>query len=74
MNRATIAIVGASFLMALEVLDIPTAWRAIDYKTLIFLFSMMVISANLTAELVRIRVIINVSVAARRVCAVVPDF
>ncbi len=49
MNRATIALVGASLLMALGVLDLKTAWAAIDYKTLIFLFGMMVISANLSA-------------------------
>lgn len=47
MNRATIALVGAAMLMALGVLDLKEAWGAIDYKTLIFLFSMMVISANL---------------------------
>lgn len=50
MNRATIAIVGAALLMALGVLDLPAAWSAIDYKTLIFLFGMMVISANLAAS------------------------
>ena len=47
MNRATIALVGAALLMALGVLDLKEAWQAIDYKTLVFLFSMMVISANL---------------------------
>jgi len=47
MNRASIAIVGSSLLMALGVLDLKEAWSAIDYKTLIFLFSMMAISANL---------------------------
>lgn len=47
MNRASIAIVGASLMMALGVLDLKEAWQAIDYKTLIFLFSMMVIGANL---------------------------
>ncbi len=47
MNRASIALVGASLLMALGVLDLKEAWGAIDYKTLIFLFSMMAISANL---------------------------
>ncbi len=47
MNRASIAIVGASLMMALGVLDLKEAWDAIDYKTLIFLFSMMVIGANL---------------------------
>lgn len=50
MNRATIALVGAALLMALGLLDLSTAWRAIDYKTLIFLFGMMIISANLTAS------------------------
>ena len=49
MNRATIALVGAALLMALGVLDLKSAWAAIDYKTLIFLFGMMVISANLAA-------------------------
>lgn len=48
MNRASIAIVGAALLMALGVLDLKEAWQAIDYKTLIFLFGMMAIGANLT--------------------------
>ncbi|BAZ17180.1 citrate transporter [Calothrix sp. NIES-4071] len=47
MNRASIAIVGASLLMALGVLDLKQAWAAIDYRTLIFLFSMMVVATNL---------------------------
>ncbi|MEH2316811.1 anion transporter [Nostoc sp.] len=47
MNRASIALVGASLLMAFGVLDLKEAWQAIDYKTLIFLFSMMIISTNL---------------------------
>ena len=47
MNRASISLVGASLLMALGVLDLKEAWAAIDYKTLIFLFGMMIISANL---------------------------
>lgn len=47
MNRASIALVGASMLMALGVLDLKEAWGAIDYKTLIFLFSMMVVATNL---------------------------
>ncbi len=48
MNRASIAIVGAALLIALGVLDLKQAWQAIDYKTLIFLFGMMAIGANLT--------------------------
>lgn len=47
MNRATIAIAGASLLLALGVLDLRAAWQAIDYKTLVFLFGMMIVSANL---------------------------
>jgi Na+/H+ antiporter NhaD/arsenite permease-like protein len=50
MNRASIAIVGSSLLMALGVLDLKEAWSASDYKTLIFLFSMMAISANLACS------------------------
>jgi Na+/H+ antiporter NhaD/arsenite permease-like protein len=49
MNRATIAVVGAAALIALGVLDLKAAWGAIDYRTLVFLFGMMVISANLSA-------------------------
>ncbi len=49
MNRATIAISGAALLMALGVLDLKEAWSAIDDKTLIFLFGMMIISASLEA-------------------------
>lgn len=49
MNRATIAIAGAALLMALGVLDLKVAWAAIDYKTLVFLFGMMVISNGLAA-------------------------
>ncbi|HEY9851566.1 MAG TPA: anion transporter [Leptolyngbyaceae cyanobacterium] len=50
MNRTTIALVGAALLMALGVLDLKSAWTAIDYKTLVFLFGMMVISANLAVS------------------------
>lgn len=49
MNRATIALVGAASLIALGVMNLETAWTAIDYKTLVFLFSMMVVSASLAA-------------------------
>lgn len=50
MNRAAIALAGAALLMASGVLDLRSAWSAIDYKTLIFLFSMMIVSASLTAS------------------------
>ena len=49
MNRASIAISGAALLMALGVLDLKTAWSAIDYQTLTFLFGMMIINASLAA-------------------------
>ncbi|AFY44026.1 anion transporter [Nostoc sp. PCC 7107] len=50
MNRATIALVGAALLMALGLLDLTAAWGAIDYNTIVFLFGMMIISANLAAS------------------------
>lgn len=50
MNRATIAITGAALLMALGVLDLKEAWSAIDDKTLIFLFGMMIVNASLEAS------------------------
>ncbi len=49
MNRASIAISGAAGLIALGVLDLKTAWSAIDYQTLTFLFGMMIINASLAA-------------------------
>jgi Na+/H+ antiporter NhaD/arsenite permease-like protein len=48
MNRATIALVGSAFLIALGVLDLETAWEAIDATTIVFLLSMMVVNANLS--------------------------
>lgn len=48
MNRATIALVGAAFLIALGVLNLREAWEAIDANTIVFLLSMMVINANLS--------------------------
>jgi Na+/H+ antiporter NhaD/arsenite permease-like protein len=47
MNRATIALVGSALLVGLGVLDLKTAWDAIDATTIIFLLSMMVVNANL---------------------------
>ena len=49
MNRTSIAISSAALLMALGVLDLKEAWAAIDDQTLIFLFGMMIVSANLEA-------------------------
>lgn len=48
MNRATIALVGSSFLIALGVLNLHEAWQAIDANTIVFLLSMMVVNANLS--------------------------
>ncbi|MCF4970219.1 anion transporter [Nostoc sp. CMAA1605] len=48
MNRATIALVGSAFLIALGVLNVQEAWQAIDANTIVFLLSMMVVNANLS--------------------------
>lgn len=48
MNRATIALVGSAFLIALGVLNLEEAWQAIDVNTIVFLLSMMVVNANLS--------------------------
>lgn len=34
MNRAAVAIVGSAFVVALGILDLKTAWRAIDHSTM----------------------------------------
>lgn len=47
MNRATIAVVGATALVALGALSLEQAYRAIDLDTLVLLFAMMVLNANL---------------------------
>ncbi|MGQ9754110.1 MAG: SLC13 family permease, partial [Thermaceae bacterium] len=47
MNRAGIALVGAAFLILLGVLDLEAAWRALDPNTLVFLFGVMVLNAQL---------------------------
>jgi len=48
MNRATIALVGSTWLIALGVLTLQEAWQAIDVNTIIFILSMMVVNAHLT--------------------------
>ncbi|GAB1539679.1 anion transporter [Scytonema sp. NUACC21] len=48
MNRATIALVGSAFLIALGVVQLQEAWDAIDANTIVFLLSMMVVNANLS--------------------------
>ncbi|MBD1844086.1 anion transporter [Cyanobacteria bacterium FACHB-63] len=49
MNRAAIALVGAGFLVALNVLTLRQAWDAIDTETIVFLLSMMIVNASLSA-------------------------
>lgn len=46
-DRAGIALVGAAAMLALGVLDLHAAARAVDYETLILLFGMMVVVAYL---------------------------
>lgn len=48
MNRATIALVGSAFLIALGAVNLQEAWQAIDANTIVFLLSMMVVNANLS--------------------------
>lgn len=47
MNRATIALVGATLLVALHVLSLEEAYRAVDWNTIVLLFGMMVLNVNL---------------------------
>lgn len=47
MNRATIALVGATLLVALGVLDLEQAYRVVDWNTVVLLFGMMVLNVNL---------------------------
>lgn len=47
MNRATIVLVGATLLIILRIIPIDKAYQVIDLDTIILLFSMMIINANL---------------------------
>ena len=47
MNRATIALVGATLVVALGVLPLPAAFAAVDLDTLALLLGMMVLNTNL---------------------------
>jgi len=47
MNRATIALVGATLLVALCAIPLDAAYAALDMDTLVLLFAMMVINVNL---------------------------
>jgi Na+/H+ antiporter NhaD/arsenite permease-like protein len=46
-DRTGAALIGASMMIILNVLDIKTAYKAIDYKTIAVLFSVMIVVANL---------------------------
>jgi Na+/H+ antiporter NhaD/arsenite permease-like protein len=47
MNRATIALVGATALTAVSAISLPAAYAAIDLNTIALLFAMMIINVNL---------------------------
>jgi len=47
MNRATIALVGATALIAIGAINLPQAYAALDMNTLVLLFAMMILNANL---------------------------
>jgi Na+/H+ antiporter NhaD/arsenite permease-like protein len=46
-DRTGAAIIGASFMLIFKVLSVYDAYEAIDYKTIIILFGMMILIANL---------------------------
>jgi Na+/H+ antiporter NhaD/arsenite permease-like protein len=46
-DRAGIALIGAAAVLATGVIDLPAAARAVDYQTIVLLFSMMVVVAYL---------------------------
>ncbi|HTL68597.1 MAG TPA: anion transporter [Lacunisphaera sp.] len=47
MNRATIALVGATLLLAVGAIGLEAAYRAVDWNTILLLFSMMILNMNL---------------------------
>lgn len=47
MNRATIALVGATLLIGAGTMTLPQAYDAIDWNTILLLFAMMVLNVNL---------------------------
>jgi len=47
MNRATIALVGATLLIAMGALSLDEAYQAVDWNTILLLFGMMVLNVNL---------------------------
>lgn len=47
MNRATIALVGATILIAIGAISLEGAYQSLDMNTLVLLFAMMVLNVNL---------------------------
>jgi Na+/H+ antiporter NhaD/arsenite permease-like protein len=47
MNRATIALVGATLLVALGILPLEQAYHAVDWNTIVLLLAMMILNVNL---------------------------
>lgn len=47
MNRATIALISAALLIIIGAISLSQAYAAIDENTILWLFSMMIINANL---------------------------
>lgn len=47
MNRATIALVGATMLVALGIIPLERAYRAVDWNTIVLLLGMMILNVNL---------------------------
>jgi Na+/H+ antiporter NhaD/arsenite permease-like protein len=47
MNRATIALVGATALMLVGAISLEQAYAALDLNTLLLLFAMMILNVNL---------------------------
>lgn len=47
MNRATIALVGATLLVAVGVLPLEQAYHAVDWNTIVLLLAMMILNVNL---------------------------
>lgn len=47
MNRATIALVGATVLIGSGMMTLPQAYAAVDWNTILLLFAMMVLNVNL---------------------------
>jgi Na+/H+ antiporter NhaD/arsenite permease-like protein len=47
MNRATIALVGATLLVACGILPLERAYQAVDWNTIVLLLAMMILNVNL---------------------------